>query len=236
VRPLRHLVVALGFLTRLPLPQVRADRTDFAAAIRFYPLAGLVIGALVAAAAWAGAHLDPWTAALAALVAWIAVTGALHLDGLADVADGLGAAHGDPGKIVRAMADPHLGSFGATAIGLQLLAKLVLLHAALPHPAALALVPAAARMGPLAWSLLPPLKAGLGADVAAAVRRRDLIGWAAVLAGAAALVPALLATPLLVAALALWMYRKLGGVSGDAHGLGIELTETGLLLALACQG
>jgi adenosylcobinamide-GDP ribazoletransferase len=133
------------------------------------------------------------------------------------------------------MADPYLGSFGATAIGVQLLAKLVLLHAALSHPAALALVPAAARVGPLAWSLLPPLKAGLGADVAAAVRRRDLIGWTAVLAGACATVPALLATPLLVAALFLWLRRRLGGVSGDAHGLGIELTETGLLLALACQ-
>lgn len=231
-----RLFVALGFLTRLPVPRVAADAADFAGAIRLYPLAGLAIGAVVAGAGWLGALIDPWTGSLAALTAWVWVTGALHLDGLGDVADGLGAAHGDRRRLLAVMAEPHLGSFGVVAIVLQVLAKLVLLHAvlALGWPALLA-IPAAARIAPLAWTRwLPPLKPrGLGASLAGAVRRRDLTGWMLALAGSAVACPALLVTPVLAGTLLLWFRARLGGMTGDAHGAGIELVETGLLLAVA---
>ncbi len=234
---MRRLVVAVGFLTRLPMPRVEVSADDFAAAIRFYPIVGLAIGLLVAAAGWLGALIDPWTGACAALLSWIAVTGALHLDGLADLADGLGAAHGDRTRLLAVMADPHIGSFGVVAIAGQMIAKLVLLHA-VGIGWALVLVPVAARMGPLAWArLLPPLRpGGLGAAVAGAVRSRDLLGWGLALALAAVAVPALIALPLLVLAVAAWLRRTLGGVTGDAHGAGIEIVETGLLVALAAAG
>ncbi|MDQ0837428.1 adenosylcobinamide-GDP ribazoletransferase [Sphingomonas faeni] len=234
---MKRLIVAFGFLTRLPMPRVEVTSTDFAAAIRFYPVVGLVIGLIVAAAGWAGALVDPWMGAGAALLTWIAVTGALHLDGLADLADGLGAAHGDRTRLLAVMADPHIGSFGVVAIVCQMLAKLVLLHA-VGVGWGLALVPFAARMGPLAWArLLPPLRpGGLGAAVAGAVRARDLLGWGLLLALAAVAVPALIALPLLVLGVAAWLRRTLGGVTGDAHGAGIEILETGLLVALAVAG
>lgn len=233
---MRWLIVALGFLTRLPVPRIAAGADDFAAAIRLYPLVGLAIGAIVTAAGMAGARFDPWIGALAALIAWVWVTGALHLDGLGDLADGLGAAHGDRQRLIAVMADPHVGSFGVVAIVLQLLAKLVLLHAILSGDAwRLLAVPAVARLGPLLWArVMPPLKAsGLGAAVAGAVRARDLAGWLLVLAGATVVWPALLAGPLAIAALAMWFRRRLGGMTGDAHGAGIELIESGLLLVLA---
>lgn len=235
---MKRLIVAFGFLTRLPMPRVAADGADFAAAIRFYPIVGLAIGALVAASGWAGGLIDPWVGALAALVAWVAVTGALHLDGLGDLADGLGAAHRDRARLLAVMADPHIGSFGVVTIVLQLLAKLVLLHTL----AGLAwwpliLVPFAARIGPLAWARwLPPLRDGLGARVATAVRPRDLIGWALVLAAGATALPTLLAAPLLILAFGLWLRWRVGGVTGDCHGAGIELVETGLLLAIVARG
>lgn len=234
---MRRLIVAFGFLTRLPVPIVEADAEDFAAAIRYYPVVGLAVGMLVAAAGWLGALVDPWAGACAALLTWIAVTGALHLDGLADLADGLGAAHGDRTRLLAVMADPHIGSFGVVAIAGQMIAKLVLLHAA-GTGWALIFVPFAARMGPLAWArLLPPLRpGGLGAAVTGAVRARDLLGWALMLGLAAVVVPALIALPLLVLAVAAWLRRTLGGVTGDAHGAGIEVVETGLLLALAVTG
>lgn len=229
----RSLIAALGFLTRLPMP--RGGGGEFAAAVRLYPVAGLAVGLVVAGAGWAGLLVEPSIGALAALVAWVWVTGALHLDGLGDVADGLGAAHGDRTRLLAVMADPHIGSFGVVAIVLQLLGKLVLLHAAPPTqwPALIA-IPAAARLGPLVWArVLPPLRpGGLGASIAGAVRPRDLIGWLAVLAGAAVLVPALAVTPLLIAGVLWWFRRRLGGVTGDAHGAGIELVETGLLIAV----
>ena len=234
-----RLIVAFGFLTRLPMPRVAVEADDFAAAIRFYPLVGLAIGVLVALAGWLGAHVDPWTGACAALLAWIAVTGALHLDGLADLADGLGAAHGDRTRLLAVMADPHIGSFGVVAIAGQMIAKLVLLHAAGPAGWwALILIPFAARMGPLVWArLLPPLRSGgLGAAVAGAVRHRDLWAWALMLALAAVAVPALVVLPVLVLGVAAWLRRTLGGVTGDAHGAGIEIVETGLLAAIAVAG
>jgi len=233
----KRLIVAFGFLTRLPMPRVEVGSEDFAAAIRFYPVVGLVIGLIVVATGWLGTLVDPWTGACAALLAWIAVTGALHLDGIADLADGLGAAHGDRTRLLAVMADPHIGSFGVVAIACQMLAKLVLLHA-VGVGWWLVLVPFAARMGPLVWArLLPPLRpGGLGAAVAGAVRTRDLLGWGLLLALAAVAVPALVALPLLVLGVAAWLRRTLGGVTGDAHGAGIEIVETGLLLALAVAG
>ncbi|MEG3166003.1 adenosylcobinamide-GDP ribazoletransferase [Sphingomonas sp. PB2P19] len=218
------------------MPRVAADMDDFAAAIRCYPVVGLAIGALVALAGWAGAQVDPWVGALAALVAWIAVTGALHLDGLSDLADGCGAAHGDRTRLLAVMADPHVGSFGVVAIVVQLLAKLVVLHVVVTWWP-VALVPLAARIGPLVWARwLPPLREGLGSAVAGAVRTRDVAGWALALAGAAVLAPALVVAPLLIAGWWWWLRARLGGVSGDCHGAGIELVETGLLLALLVAG
>jgi adenosylcobinamide-GDP ribazoletransferase len=234
----KRLALALGFLTRLPIPAVQASADDFAAAIRCYPLVGAVIGVFVAAAGWLGSLIDPWSGALAALVAWVAITGALHLDGLGDLADGLGAAHGDRTRLLAVMAEPHLGSFGAVTLVMQLLAKLVLLHAVAPlgwWP--LALIPFAARIGPLAWARwLPTIKPGLGAAVARAVRPRDLIGWALVLLAACLGAPALLAAPVLIAAYGWWLRHRVGGINGDGHGAGIELVETGLLLAVAVLG
>jgi adenosylcobinamide-GDP ribazoletransferase len=230
----KTLIVALGFLTRLPVPRVDADEADFAAAIRLYPVVGLVIGVIVAGAGWLGAQVDPWTGALAALVAWVWATGALHLDGLADLSDGLGAAHGDRSRLLSVMADPHIGSFGVVALAMQLIAKLVLLHRVPPGGwAVVALIPVAARIGPLVWArLLPPLRpGGLGALVARTVRPLDLIGWTIAVLALGLLYPPLATAPLVIVALSLWFRRKLGGVTGDVHGAGIELTETALILA-----
>ncbi len=236
---MKRLLLAVQFLTRLPVPAVTASDTDFAASMRWFPAVGLLIGGGVAGAAWAGAHVDPWMGALAALVAWVLLTGALHLDGLADVADGCGAAHRDRARLLAAMTDPHVGSFGVVAIVLQLLAKLVLLHALVEQGLwlPLLLIPAAARIGPLAWThWLPPLHPGLAARFAEAVDTRHLIGWAVLLLAGAALAPGVLAALLLIPAWALWLRRVIGGISGDGHGAGIELVESGLLLASLLAG
>lgn len=235
---MRRLIVAFGFLTRLPMPHVASQSDDFAAAIRLYPLVGLAIGALVAGAGWTGSLIDPWVGACAALLMWIAVTGALHLDGLGDLADGLGAAHGDRTRLLAVMADPHIGSFGVVAIVGQMIAKLVMLHAigaVAWWP--LILVAGVARAGPLLWArLLPPLRpGGLGAAVSQAVRTRDLVGWGLLLPLATVVVPALISAPILIFGFAAWLKRKIGGITGDAHGAGIELVETGLLFAV-CAG
>lgn len=232
---MKRFIVALQFLTRLPTPRVRSDEADFAASMRWFPAVGLVIGAIVAGAAWAGGHIDPWTGALAALVAWVVGTGALHLDGLSDLADASGAAHQDRERFLAVMADPHVGSFGVTAIALQLIAKLVLLHGLVEAKLylALVLIPFAARGGPLVWTYaLPPLHAGLAARFRSAIGVPHLALWGVLLLVSAIPCPAILTAIPLIAAWGYGLKRTLGGVSGDCHGAGIELVETGLLAAV----
>jgi adenosylcobinamide-GDP ribazoletransferase len=231
----KGFIIALQFLTRLPTPAILVDDAAFARSMRWFPAVGLVIGALVAGAAWAGAIVDPWLGALAALITWVGVTGALHLDGLSDLADASGAAHKDRERLLAVLADPHVGSFGVMAIVLQLLGKLVLLHMVVEAHAftPLVLVPFAARVGPLVWTWwIVPLHQGLAARFRPAVGPAELMIWAAALLAASWLCPALLATPLLVLWWGWHIRRSIGGISGDGHGAGIELIETALLLTL----
>ena len=231
---MKGLIVAIQFLTRLPTPRVAVSGDEFAASMRWFPAVGLIVGALVAGAGWAGARIDPWTGALFALILWVAVTGALHLDGLGDIADASGAAHKDRERLVAVLGDPHVGSFAVVAITLQLIAKLVLLHALLDRQmiAAIALIPFAARIGPLVWSrALPDLHAGLGSRFRNAVRPVDFVVWSLMLVAAAWFSPSLLVAPMIFLLWGGWLLRKIGGISGDGHGAGIEITENLLLFA-----
>ena len=231
---MRGLILAIQFLTRLPTPRLTVSGAEFAASMRWFPAVGLIVGAIVAAGGWAGAHLDAWTGAFAALLLWVAVTGALHLDGLGDIADASGAAHKDRERMLAVMSDPHVGSFAVVTIAMQLIAKLVLLHALIEAQAfaAIALIPFAARIGPLLWSRwLPDLHSGLGSRFRGVVRLIDFAIWTAALIAAALASPSLLVTPLVLAGWGWWLKRKLGGISGDGHGAGIEISESLLLVA-----
>lgn len=236
---MRGLIAATLFMTRLPLPASLARQADFDRVMPWLPATGLIVGLPVTVMAWAVAPHDAWVAALLGLLAWIAITGALHLDGLADVADGLGAAHGDPARLSKVMADPHVGSFGVVAIAAQLATKLVLLHAVVEAQdwLALLLVPLAARIGPVAWTLsLPSLHGGLGSRLRAGTHRVHLLAWLSLLAASSIVVAPLLAMVPALAGWHLFVARRLGGISGDSHGAGIELTESWLLLSIVVAG
>lgn len=235
---MRGLILALGFLTRLPLPAVRDYQpAELARALVWFPAAGLVVGAAVALAAALGAVLDPWLGALAGVAMWAWITSGLHLDGLADTADALGAAHRDPARFLAVLADPHVGSFGVIALVLQLTAKLVLLHWLLTLELpwlVLVLIPAWARWSAAGWALLlPPLKPGLGERLSRSGNRAGWIAGGLALAAISAASP--FAFPALVPALlwGVWMRLKLGGQSGDILGAGIEWCESAALLLAA---
>ncbi|UZW57615.1 adenosylcobinamide-GDP ribazoletransferase [Sphingobium sp. JS3065] len=232
---MKRLVLALQLMTRLPLPALEVDEADFAAAIRWFPATGIAVGLIVAGAAGLGVRIDPWAGALFGLLAWVAVTGGLHLDGLGDIADAAGAAHGDRTRLSAVLADPHIGSFGVVAIGLQLLAKLVLLRLWVENFPLWMLAPVAmaARIGPLVWTRwLPPLHEGLASRFRAGWRAGPLILWAMLGLMLSFRVPALWAAALLIPLWGLWLRSRIGGISGDGHGAGIELLESGLLAAM----
>ncbi|WP_077146186.1 adenosylcobinamide-GDP ribazoletransferase [Sphingopyxis sp. KK2] len=231
---MKGLIVAIQFLTRLPTPRIAVSGAEFAASMRWFPAVGLIVGAIVAAGGWAGARIDDWTGAFAALLLWVAVTGALHLDGLGDIADARGAAHKDRERLLAVLADPHVGSFAVVTIALQLLAKLVLLHGLIAADGfiAIALTAFAARIGPLLWSRwLADLHSGLGSKFRDVVRPIDLLLWALLLGAAALASRSLLIAPFTLILWGLWLRRAVGGISGDGHGAGIEVTESLLLFA-----
>ncbi|SCW45222.1 cobalamin-5'-phosphate synthase [Sphingobium faniae] len=237
---MKGFLIAMQFLTRLPTPRIAFTSAEFASAIRWFPAIGLILGSIVTLGIRAGGLIDPWVGALSGLLLWVAVTGGLHLDGLADIADARGAAHGNRERMMAALADPHVGSFGVIAIAMLLLGKLVLIHALSqqsgttgPPWMALACIPFIARIGPLIWTCwLPPLHEGLASRFRGAVRPLDLLAWAGAALMASFLFPALLAALLLIPLWGWWVRRHIGGISGDGHGAGIELIETGLLIAL----
>jgi adenosylcobinamide-GDP ribazoletransferase len=235
--------VALRFLTRLPVrgPERWPDGA-LAASVVAFPLVGALVGALgalgFALASWLG--LGTMLAAVLAVAAQALLTGGLHEDGLADVADGFGGGRTRADKL-RIMRDPRLGSFGALALVLALLARIAAL-AALAGPAlagaALVAAGAVSRAGlPPIMTRLPParddgLAAGAGQPhplrAAAAVGIGVLLAFAVLPPGVAAggLIGAAGAL-LLVAQLA---RRQLGGYTGDVVGFAQQLAEIGFLL------
>jgi adenosylcobinamide-GDP ribazoletransferase len=223
----RAFWIALQFLTRLPTPRVRdLQADDLARSAIWFPAVGLVIGLLLALVMLALDGSDPWVAALAVLGVWIFVTGALHLDGLGDVADALGASHGKPERFVAVLGDPHAGSFA-----LVLIAHLPLAMA----PWALILIPAWARWVALICSkTLLSLKPGLGASVANSVGWPVIAGWGVLLAAAGLFgAPPTLIAFVLVPGIACYWQWRLGGITGDCLGASIEAAETLLLFACA---
>jgi adenosylcobinamide-GDP ribazoletransferase len=234
---LRGLRLAMQFLTRIPVPGVRDfSPVDLARSAAWFPFVGLVVGVIVALVTFAIAHRSPPLAAILGVLAWVWLTGALHLDGLADLADALGASHRDPQRFFAVLADPHVGTFGIVSIVFVLLLKVGSL-ALVPSEAlwGVPLILAWARLGTLAWGRwLKPLKSGQGERFAWEISGGWIGFWAlALLVGSAAVAPVLCAAPLVIAAWGAWLRARLGGMTGDCLGAGVEVTEIALLLLLA---
>lgn len=237
----RLLLVALQFLTRLPVPSVRGFTPDMVSrSTRYYPVVGALVGG-VCALTFVGAA-QVWDGALPALLA-VAVgllfTGAFHEDGLADTFDGLGGG-ADPARRLEIMKDSRIGVFGGLGLGLVLALKIAALSSLAPPLAAAGLVCAHAggrAAAVLAMAALAPVgqSAKWSPD-----RLRPIEPLLALVLGAAPLVllgvqagPALALAVVLALALALAARRLIGGYTGDVLGAVEQMFELGFLLALA---
>ena len=237
-------VTAIRTLTCLDVPG--RDAAGIADGLSFFPAAGFIIGAIVAAAV-AGFHaLFDWELGAGVLGATLCVllTRALHTDGLADSIDGLLGGRTRERKL-EIMKDTHVGAFGVTAIALSLLLKTAALARLagsgwqwwwipVPFIVSRAVLVKLAVVLPYARS-----EGGTGAVFVNNASRRHLV--AALLSGLILCfalagiggVIAMLAAQLFAMFLAGRLNRALGGVTGDLLGMANELVETGLLLAIA---
>jgi adenosylcobinamide-GDP ribazoletransferase len=237
---MRHLSLALGFLTSIPVRTSAPQPGDLGRAAIWFPFVGLIIGAvLVVAQLMFTRFFPPWLSAALIVVVWIALTGGLHLDGLADCGDGLLAATSRERRL-EIMRDPRLGTFGGMVLVMHLLIK-TLAVASLFTPIALLLAPALARWLMLFVAQQPAARpGGLGAEFAAGLTRSIWLGAAIVpllliVAGIPRSIFAAIAAALVTFAIIRFAQGRLGGVTGDVFGMTIEVVEVVVLLVFCTQ-
>ena len=241
---MRLYLIALQFLTIIPLPfDTRCQKEDLGRAAACFPLVGLTIGGLLVGLNWL---MAPWlnTALTAALLitTLAAVTGALHLDGLADVCDGL-AARGTPERFLAVMKDSHVGAVGAVGLVLGLLLKwqaLLAVPAEIMWPALL-LFPTLGRCAQtlaLAGAKHARLD-GLGATIIQGMTTKHFfIALIITVAACLLLLPikgmialtAVFAVTLIIKG---YFQNRLGGLTGDIIGCINEIAEIVALIVLS---
>ncbi|WP_339614834.1 adenosylcobinamide-GDP ribazoletransferase [uncultured Gilvimarinus sp.] len=260
VGALQAMLYALMFLTRLPVGRWLNDVDEQTAkrAVLFYPLVGLVIGCLLTLAAGVLMPLGAPLAAALVLVLWVAVTGALHLDGLADCMDAYYAGHKCVDatqrreKILTVMHDPACGAVALVSLVLLLLVKWAALSALFTLAAGsstLVILPifiALVISAVLARTIILPFMAlndYARQDGAASVNdaTHKQVYWAialVVFALCGLLAGVLTASALLLALVVLMLYwaqlwrRQIGGYTGDCLGALVELAEALTLIVL----
>ncbi|OOR93449.1 adenosylcobinamide-GDP ribazoletransferase [Moraxella caviae] len=243
-------LVAVQFLTKIPV-RLRAlpSERQTALAVVFYPLVGVLIGLILAGFTQAVGFLPSVLAAALMVVAWIWLTGGLHLDGLADIADAWLGGWGEKERTLTIMKDPTCGAMGVLALIAGVLIKFAAVHTLLTFGGAalgLMIAPVVGRLVILWLFLRAPYvrKNGIGSPISTHLPKTATAGVLAIgvllvilsvafgfgLWAAAWLAGALMAF--------LWYYRRawqrlIGGVTGDVIGAAVELGEMLTLLVMA---
>jgi adenosylcobinamide-GDP ribazoletransferase len=254
------LRLALAVFTRVPSGATKVGRRTAGVAMALAPVAGAAVGGVAAAVLTGTSSASGRSTLLPAVLAVVALalaSGALHLDGLADTADAFGIS-GDPVRARAVMKAPEIGAFGVVAISTVLLIDVAAVaQACALHRGTFALVLGAAT-GRLSatWDCRPTVPAatddGLGAWVAGSVSLpRAVVATGAVLAvamtaggledhagvGGAAQALIAVAAGLIVGELVrAAACRRVGGLTGDVIGAGIECAATAAYVAVAVTG
>ena len=245
---MKGLRLALSFLTSVPVRTDAPRPGALGRAAMWFPLVGFGLGLILA-----GAHLvfgwlfPPLLAAALTVAAWAALTGGLHLDGLADCCDGL-LATATPERRLEIMRDPRLGAFGVIGLTLFLMLK-VLAVASLPNTylpvAFLVMATSVSRWLIVLVAQQPQARpGGTGADFkqgltppGVALAALVPLVWVVVglLYGWWPLLIAIALAHLVALIIMVVAHARLGGVTGDVFGLTVELSELVILLAVAAR-
>jgi adenosylcobinamide-GDP ribazoletransferase len=244
--PFRAAIASVTFLSVIPVGRGMAlDGDDVARGAVLFPITGGFLGAITGLVDWQlGIHASALlTASIVAAIA-VGLTGALHIDGLADSADSFG------GRTVedrlRIMRDSCIGTYGSCALVLDVAIRIGAYADVAGHPAAVGI---AAAAGALSRAAGPPLAAaneyaqpgwGIGSTLRQMGSKRTVFATSALavaIAIAAVSYDAAIATLIAaasVAAVGISSRRRLEGITGDTVGAAIELSEVAVLATLAC--
>lgn len=246
--PLQDVRIAVLFLTRIPTGWIEDMRSsDLAGAAWAFPIVGLIVGAISGGVLYllASTELSPLVCAFIALGVQAFVTGALHEDGLADVADGLGA--GDKARTLEIMRDSRIGTYGVLALILSVAIRAGAISGiAGPGFACLAMIAAAIFSRgalPVIMHSLPTARDdGLSKDAGKPSLQSAAIAGAISVIALFTIMPfsvalaALVIGSVLVGLLLRWAMQGIGGQTGDVLGAAQQLAEIAVLIAAAGWG
>jgi len=252
VHELRLLLIAVQFLTRVPIPRWVGFEPDWLnQCARHFPLVGLGLGAFAVAVLWAAALVLPWpVAVLLSMASTVWLTGGFHEDGWADTCDGLGGTVSRE-RALEIMKDSRLGSYAALGLFFMLAIKASALIS-LPWPAAAAallLGHAVSRAASVTLIRFLPYAGDVAhAKAKPLAQRISGVGWAVALgwallvavgvvawhsAWAIAVLASIVAAAVGTLVCGRWFRRRLGGVTGDTLGAAQQVTELLVLLMWA---
>lgn len=231
-----QIAIAFQFLTRVPFSTLTWSPDGLSRSAKFFPLVGLAIGAAAAILQlWLSTHFPAGIVAMLIVLFTVLVTGGLHEDGLADVADAFGGGR-DRDQVLSILKDSHIGSYGAIALIFSIASRVVLLAVLPGNKLARYLVSAQVlcRWTSLPLGALLPAarnQEGQGARLAKRISFRSTTAGTLIAFGTAIFllrmdaVEPILSVLLLTALSGLYYRRRIGGVTGDCFGATIQLTE-----------
>jgi adenosylcobinamide-GDP ribazoletransferase len=233
---MKSLLAAIQFLTILPLPfRFQSGEKEMKQSIRFFPIIGLLLGGVLSLLAWCFSWLlAPLPASTCTVILMLAVSGCLHIDGLADTADGMLSSRPRE-RILEIMKDSRTGAMGVIAVVCIVILKIAALASAPPnlYLGAVFLMPLAGRCALVISSAILPYARPQGGLASAFNRPRRHVLVATLLLLFIAAWPAMKGAGLAAAALtvfitlgfSLYCYRKIGGFTGDTLGAACEIAE-----------
>jgi len=240
---LHAAILAVQFLTRIPVPvSVEPEESTTGKALVLFPLVGWLLGSLLFALWWllnASGKFNPFTASVIIVTAETILTGAFHLDGLADTFDALLSPGTSPEEKLSIMKDSRIGVMGATALILSLLLKAALLSELLEINMALAIVmyPVAGRWNQVALYVLSPYvrQSGVGKQFSIMADRKTLLLasiWLLPYFAFPVFIFSFLFLILFTFGYRKYVHGHIGGITGDILGSATVLSEIFFLLGV----
>ena len=229
-------MLMLSFFTRLPVPYVEYEEERYIKGIKTIPFVGLVLGAILYLVSFVGRWFHPQVTAMILLAAYIFMTGGLHLDGLADTCDGVFSGR-DRERMLEIMKDSRIGSFGVLAMLFFFLFYSVM-YQFLPREA-LFVLPVIGKSAPLISASLAEYArpSGMGRLLVDNITAKEVMIAVILPFLTAMAIPGMqqeLCVVLMIACvlgefsvvfLTAWLKKKLGGITGDTHGMVCEASQ-----------
>ncbi|NOR51844.1 MAG: adenosylcobinamide-GDP ribazoletransferase [Gammaproteobacteria bacterium] len=241
---LKPLILALQLLTRIHVPiEIGVTDAQIGRSMLFYPVVGLLLGGIIYAVALVLPEQSLLLNAALLTTLWIGLTGALHIDGLADSADAWVGGMGDPQRTLEIMKDPYCGPMGVTVILVTVILKFAALYTLLQqgYLLPLLLIPMMGRAQILLLFLTTPYvrKQGMGSALADHLPRTpawlvlltSTLVWSYFMQGSGMLTLVFLLVMFVIFRQGLM--RRINGTTGDTAGALVELSELVLLIGAA---